>query len=169
MIFAALAPLVIVLLILRFKRTLKKQKSLHLNDQNIFEKRAEIYERMGPKLYDLYCFYCYNGDWKSITPADIMKLKKELDRDMHSQVALFSDEVAEKYTRFVQLCFVAHSGWEHDEKIKSLYELRQEHFPEWTEDWSLYFDTNNVVDAIQMKERFDELNNSFQKDLSPIR
>lgn len=168
MIFAALAPVVIVLLIIRFNRTLKKLKSTHLRDQKIFEKRAEIFERMGPKLYDLYCFYCYNGDWKKITPQAIMKLKKELDKDINSQASFFSNEIAEKYTRFVQLCFVAHSGWEHDEKIKSHYELRQEHIPEWTEHWSLYFDTNNVVDAIRMKERYDELNAAFKKDLSPL-
>jgi hypothetical protein len=168
MVIAALAPIVIVLLIVRFRRILKKLKSKHLKDQKIFEKRAEIYERLGPKLHDLYCFYCYNGNWKEITPMYIMELKKELDKNIHSSASLFSDEITEKYTRFVQLCFVAHSGWEHEEKIKSHYELRREHIPEWREEWMYYFDPNNVVDAIKLKERYEELNASFQKDLSPL-
>jgi len=167
MILAALAPLVIALLIIYYKRAIKKLKARHFKDQKVFEKRVEIYERLGPKLYDLYCFYCYNGNWKEITPMYIMELKKELDKDIHSFGSLFSDELAEKYTRFVQLCFVAHSGWEHEEKIKSHYEMRQEHIPEWSDEWIPYFDTNNVVDAIKMKERYEELKSSFTMDLSP--
>ena len=34
----------------------------------------------------------------------------------------------------MRLCFVSFSGWEHDEKIKSLYELRQENNIEWNDD-----------------------------------
>ena len=87
---------------------------------------------------------------------------------MHTNASLFSDEIAQKFTRFVQLCFVAHSGWEHEEKIKSHYDLRKDNNPGWKEDWIPYFDTNNVVDAIMMKERYDELIASFKRDLSPL-
>jgi len=164
---AALAPIIIVILILRFKRANKALEAKHQEDQRIFEKRIEIYERMAPKLHDLYCFFCYNGNWKEITPMDAGRLKKELDKDMSTNAPLFSEDVSKKYSGFVQLCFVAHSGWEDEEKIKSLYELRQEHNVNWNDDWIQYFDTNNVVDAIRMKERYDELLESFKKDLSP--
>ncbi len=167
MILAALGPIIIAILAIRFSRILKALKTKHQTDQRIFEKRMEIYERMGPKLNDLYCFYCYNGNWKEITPMDIVRIKKEMDKDMNTHAPLFSDELSKKYTGFVQLCFVAHSGWEHEEKIKSHYELRQANNTAWNEDWIPYFDTNNVVDAIRMKERYDELLDSFNKDLSP--
>ncbi len=98
---------------------------------------------------------------------DIVRIKKEMDKDMNTHAPFFSDELSKKYTGFVQICFVAHRGWEHEEKIKSHYELRQDNIPEWNDDWIPYFDTNNVVDAIRMKERYDELLDSFNKDLSP--
>jgi hypothetical protein len=66
----------------------------------------------------------------------------------------------------MRLCFVSFSGWEHKEKIKSLYEIRQEHNVEWNDDWIQFFDTNNVVEAILMKERYNELIEYFRRDLS---
>jgi hypothetical protein len=167
MIIAALAPIIIAILAFRFKRTLKALQTKHQSDQRIYEKRMGIYDRMGPKLNDLFCFYCYNGNWKEITPMDVIRIKKELDKEINTHAPLFSDDLGKKYTGFVQLCFVAHSGWEHEEKIKSHYEIRQESNAEWKEDWIPYFDTNNVVDAIRMKERYDELIESFKKNLNP--
>lgn len=164
---AALAPFIIAFLVFRYNRTIKALKAKYQNDQKIFEKRIEIYERISPKLYDLYCFYCYNGNWKEITPMDVVGIKKELDKDMNTNAPLFSHDVSEKYSGFVHLCFVAHSGWEHEEKIKSLVELRQEHNVNWNDDWIQFFDTNNVVDAIRMKERYDELMECFSRDLNP--
>lgn len=164
---AILASLALVLLSVRYRRNIKTLKKTHAEDQKIFEKRTEIYERMGPKLNDLFCFYCYNGNWKEIIPTRVMDLKKELDKEINTYAPFFSDEVGKKYQAFVQLCFVAHAGWEHEEKIKSLYDLRKEHMEAWTDDWIPFFDTNNVVDAIRMKERYDELIECFGRDLNP--
>lgn len=164
---AVLAIIVLVYLSVRHRRMIKILKKEHEEDQKIFQKRMEIYDRTGPKLYDLFCFYCYNGDWKEITPVKVMDLKKDLDKEITTYAPLFSDEVKDKYQAFVQLCFVAHAGWEHEEKIKSLMDLRKEHMEDWTDEWIPYFDTNNVVDAIRMKERYDDLINSLKKDLNP--
>ena len=89
-----------------------------------------------------------------------------MDKDINVYTPLFSNDISKKYIDFIQLCFVSFSGWEHKEKIKSLYEIRQEHNVEWNDDWVQFFDTNNVVDAIKMKESYNELLEYFKKDLS---
>lgn len=165
-IIAALAPFIIAFLVFRYKRIIKGLDKKYQTNQRIVEKRIEIYDRIGPKLNDIYCFYCYNGNWKEISPMDIVRLKKDLDKDINVSTPLFSNELNEKYIDFMRLCFVAFSGWEHDEKIKSLYELRQEHNVEWNDDWIPFFDTNNVVEAVKLKERYDELIETFKKDMS---
>ena len=165
-IIAALAPIIIVFLVFRFKRIIKGLKEEHQTNQRIVEKRIEIYDRIGPKLNDIYCFYCYNGNWKEITPIDIVRLKKELDKDIIVSTPLFSNDISEKYLDFMRLCFVSFSGWEDEEKIKSLYELRKEHNVEWNDDWIPFFDTNNVVEAVILKERYDGLMEYFKMDLS---
>lgn len=58
--------------------------------------------------------------------TNIIRLKKELDKDINIYTPLFSNDLSGKYLDFIHLCFVSFSGWEHKEKIKSLYEIRQE-------------------------------------------
>jgi len=166
MIMATLAPIIIAFLAIRFNRTIKRLKKKHQTNQRIIEKRIEIYDRIGPKLNELFCFYCYNGNWKEISPIDILRLKKELDKDITTYTPLFSDDLSKKYIDFIHCCFVSFSGWEHKEKIKSLYEIRQEHNVEWNDDWIQFFDTNNVIEGIKMKESYNELIEYFKMDLS---
>ena len=166
LIVAVLGPVIIVILAIRFSRFKKRLIGQYQSNQKLIEKRIEVYERIGPKLNDLLGFFCYTGDWKDFTPMDIMRLKRELDKEITINTPLFSDDLHERYDAFVRLCFVAHAGWEHQEKIKSQFAMRKEHMPEWNEEWVPFFDTNNVVEGIKMKERYDELMEYFKKEVN---
>ncbi len=166
MIIAALAPVIIVFLVFRYNRIIEGLNKKHQTNQKIVEKRIEIYDRIGPKLNDILNFFCYSGNWKELTPMDMMRLKKELDQDINTYEPIFSNDLRKKYFGFIHLCFVSHSGWEHKEKIKSLYEIRQEHKAGWNEDWIPLFDTNNVIEAIKLREAHNELKDYFQKELA---
>jgi len=165
MFLALLTPVIMVYLAVRFSRSLKRMTEKQWSNQKIVEKRLEIYDKMVPKLNDLYCFYCYIGNWNEISPMGVLRIKKELDKDMNIYTSLFSEDLSKKYAGFKQLCFVSMSGWEQDEKIKSYYELRQQNNADWKDGWIQYFDTNNVVEAIKIKERYDELIEAFKEDL----
>jgi hypothetical protein len=165
-VIVALAAIVVIIIqAIRFSRIKKQLLTQYQSNQKLVEKRIEVYERMGPKLNDIVSFFCYTGNWKELAPPDIMELKRELDKDIQIHTALFSDELISTYNALMQLCFVAHTGWEHNEKIKSLYELRQEKTPGWLDVWIPYFDTNNVVEGVLVKERYDDLLAFFKKDI----
>lgn len=164
-IVAAVSLIVNLILAIRTSRIKKQLLKQYQSNQKLVEKRIEVFERMGPKLNDILSFFCYTGNWKELAPPDIMQLKRELDKDIQIHASHFSDELIPTYNAFMQLCFVAHTGWEHNEKIKSLYELRQEQTSGWLDSWIPYFDTNNVVDGVQVKERYDKLLAFFKKDL----
>lgn len=165
-IIAAVSPVIIAFLIIRLNRVKKRLINQHQTNQKLIEKRIEIYDRLGPKLNDTLCFFSYTGNWKEQSPTDIMKLKREMDKEINISTPLFSDDLGKKYDSFMQICFVSHSGWEHKEKIKSLYELRQEHIVDWNDDWIPFFDTNNVVEGIKLKERYDGLMEYFRKEMT---
>jgi len=165
MVLAVLSPVVIVILAIRFKRILKKLNQKQWTNQKIVEKRMEFYDRFIPKLNDIYCFFCYVGNWNELSPPQILRSKKELDKDLNIYASLFSDDLSNRYLEFMRLCFVSRSGWEQDEKIKSLFELRQGQQGEWSDEWIQLFDTNNVVEATKIKESYDLLLESFKKDL----
>ena len=164
-VIAVIGPVIIVFLLFRYNRIIRRLKNKQETNQKTIEKRIDIYDRIGPKLNDLVSFFCYSGNWKEITPVDVIRLKKELDEEINSYTPLFSNDLGQKYSDFMKLCFVSFSGWEHKEKIKSLYAMRQEHMVGWNNDWIEFFDTNNVVDAIMMKERYNALVDLFKEDL----
>ncbi len=165
-IIATLAPFIIIFLVFRYNRIISRLKRKHETDQKIVEKRIEIYDRIAPKLNDLLSFYCYNGTWIKISPLDVLRLKRELDKEINIYTPLFSDELGKKYSDFIGLCFVSFSGWEHEVKIKSLFDMRKEHNVDWNNDWIKFFDTKNVIDAIKMKEHYNELMAFFKKELN---
>jgi len=164
-IIAALGPVIIIFLAIRFNLVKKRLISQYQSNQRLIEKRIEVYDQIGPKLNDMLSFFRYTGNWKELTPVDILRLKREVDMEINSKTALFSDELVTKYESFMTLCIVSHSGWEHEEKIKSLYELRQLNNLEWSREWIPFFDTNNVIEATTLKERFDELTACFKKEM----
>lgn len=168
LIIAALGPLTLIFQAIRFRQIKKRLIDQHQTNVKLVEKRLEIYDRIGPKLNDILCFFSYTGNWKALSPVDIMSLKRELDKEINSTIPLFSDALGKRYNSFMQLCFVAHSGWEHKEKIKSLYELRQENNVAWKAEWIPFFDTNNVLEGIKIKESYDELMACFRKELNPL-
>lgn len=140
----------------------------HQSNEKLLEKRLDIYEHMGPRLNDLLCFYSYTGNWQELTPMNIMDTKRELDKYMGSHTALFSDALIACYNAFMQVCFVAFSGWEQEEKIKSQYVLRQEQQLNWDDSWIPFFDTKNVLEGPVVKARYDELMSCFKEDLKHI-
>lgn len=157
----------LVYLILRLSALFRRQDNERGTNQKILEKRIAVFDRMATKIYDILCFYLYTGNWVEITPVDVIKLKRELEKETNIYAPLFSDELIVMIQEFNRLCFITPSGWEQDVKIKSQYEQREEHNLEWEDNWYRYFDTNNVVEATKMKEKYDDLMESFTRYLVP--
>jgi len=89
MILAALTPIIMAILAFRFSRIIKRMNKKQWSNQKIVEKRMEVYDRMVPKLNDIYCFCCYVGNWNELTPMDILRLKRDLDKDMNIYNSLY--------------------------------------------------------------------------------
>lgn len=165
-IVAITAPVIIVFLMIRYNRIIKRLKEVQLDNQKIIEKRTEVFSRLGPQLHDILSFFLYTGNWKKLAPTDLLELKRKLDKDITINAPLFSNDLMAMYKGFMQLCFISFSGWEHEEKIKSQYELRQEKSVGWDSEWIDYFDTNNVVEGVKLKESYDKLMQCFQEELN---
>ena len=56
----------------------------------IITKRAEIYEKIGKKLNNIYCYIEEVGEYKDMTPETILKDRRDLNSKMHSHRAFWS-------------------------------------------------------------------------------
>jgi len=81
--------------------------------------RAELWPKISPLMNDLYCYFLYVGHWKDMTPQDIIRKKRELDKIVYSNSPFFSSGFLKKYNDFMNAGFQTGNGWQLDAKLKS--------------------------------------------------
>jgi hypothetical protein len=176
LIVSSLTPILVIVIGFILNRKIKNLDSRQWTNQKILEKRLLIYDKTVPLLNDILCFHCYIGNWKEISPTEIIRTKRTLDKEMNIYSPLFNKELLDKYNKFIQLCYETFTGWGNDAKIKSLYERRAEHCKEWnheenkcfSEEYIKSFLSNNDkenVNIAQKKKAYLDLMEEFKNGL----
>ena len=55
---------------------------------------------MAPEVDQIYSYFLYLGDWKGISPEQIIEKKRQLDDLVYSNRIFFSDQFFDSYTAF---------------------------------------------------------------------
>jgi hypothetical protein len=82
--------------------------------------RRSLWERIGPKLNKIYCYFLYVGSWKTTDHDEIVALKREVDADMYTNKAFFSANFFHNYLAFTDATFDTFGGWEQDAKLRTV-------------------------------------------------
>lgn len=175
LIISTLTPIVVAILAFQFNRALKNREKAQWTNQKILEKRIEIYDIIVPKLNDLLCYYSYIGNWKELSPKDIISIKRFLDKYINIYAPLFSQDVLKRYNVLIDLCFESFSGWGHDAKIRSLLRRRKEIDSNWINEWDDCFskkyidehkeDESSKIDIMKIREQYLSLLEDLKNDL----
>lgn len=139
LIISCFTPIIVAILAYMFNKRMKDNDKKHWTNQKIIEKRIVVYDIIVPKLNDLLCYYSYVGNWKELTPKEVIDTKRFLDKQVYIYAPLFTKEVLEKYSSFINLCFEKFTGWGNDAKIYSMYKRRQDCQENWKEEWKNCF------------------------------
>ena len=172
---AATTPILVAFLLFYFNRVFKRYERAQWTNQKITEKRIEIYDTVAPKLNDLFCFFCFIGNWKEISPKRIIELKRWLDKKIYIYSPLFSQKFLVKYNDFTKQCFSTFSGWGKDAKIISTFNRRKQFGKDdWEEEWEELFDKDYIEhsddskikkDVELINEKYDDFMKEFVKYL----
>ncbi|HEX8265787.1 MAG TPA: hypothetical protein VF596_10300 [Pyrinomonadaceae bacterium] len=93
--------------------------------QRVIEKRIAIYDQIGTKLNDIYCYFMFVGNWKEIKPPEIVANKRTLDKIMYTYRPLFSDELFSSYNKFIDATFKPYTGMGNDAQLRTTVEERK--------------------------------------------
>jgi hypothetical protein len=107
---AALTPIMtglIGLLVVRLGSKVEATKQLN---QELLRKRLRLFEDIAPKLNDIHCFYQAVGHWTELSPEEIIRRKREIDRAIHVNRYLFQSDFWDEYLRFEQAYFETFSA-----------------------------------------------------------
>ena len=166
LVISALTPIIVLVIGLWINRSLKRLEHIQWTNQKITEKRIAIFEELAPQLNDLLCYFTFVGCWKDLSPPEVIKLKRKMDRIVHVNAPLFSKQFLNKYYNFINACYSTYSGWGHDAKLRTLSERRKAADDSWDVKWSECFaDEDNCSDPKSVKLAYVELMSCFSVEL----
>ncbi len=133
-------PIVVAVLGYRLNRRLKLYEASQWRNQELIKARLTYYQSLAPKLNDLMCYFTFIGSWKQMTPPDVVRLKRELDREFYSALPLFSTGTDEAYQKLMGACFATFGRWGEDAKLRTGYVRRRQAIGHgWQPDWERMF------------------------------
>ena len=142
------------------------ESSLWFN-QKVIERRLQVYDEVMPKLNDLFCYYTYVGNWKELTPPQILAWKRELDKKMHISRPLFSNNFFQSYLDFMGLCFKIFNGIGEDAKLRTKIEARRQAGKEnWLPEYDRMFATpEECPKKEEVQQAYHNLGSRFSEEL----
>lgn len=106
LIVGVLAPIAVVVIGWFINRSLKEFEHRQWVNQKLVEKRIALYDQIAPDINTLYCFYRWVGNWKEITPREVIQAKRRLDKIVNIYRAVLGEEFFERYKDFIGKLFV---------------------------------------------------------------
>lgn len=152
-------------------RRLKRLELIQWSNQKLIEKRLTFYDTVAPLLNKLLCFFTWVGYWKDVSPADVIKAKRDLDLAMNVYRHLFDEEVYANYQAFIHLLFETYTAPGHDAKIRSVIRgpdgnRMANSTYQWVETWGSHFaESDRVAPKVEVQGKYHEVMTSLTRSL----
>jgi hypothetical protein len=158
---AVAVPVVVAVIGHMLSRRLKLWEASQWRNQELIKARLQYYGQLAPMVNDLMCYLTFVGRWKEITPPEVIKIKRDMDRLFFSIAPLFSQQAVDAYQDFVRACFSEYSGWALDAQIRSGFVRRREARPDsWDSEWErlFVFQGNEELNQDHLTQARDQYN-----------
>lgn len=146
-----ITPIVILILGIWAKNIATKHEHRTSLHNRIIEKRVDTYELIGKDLNDIFCFVARVGNWKQLTPDEVVSKKRTVDQLMYINRPYWSDKSFTSYIVFMNYAFEVYSGSGENAKIRSNFE-KYKGLNENNDDWSIYFSDKHSETKILWKK-----------------
>jgi hypothetical protein len=159
---AALTPVLLLALGYMVNRATRRSETL-------IESRLKLYEKMAPKLNDLFCCFALIGHFEEVKPPQAIALKRQLDKIFHAHAPLFSSNFRRRYQAFIDLCFRAFVGEAEPARLRTLVAPQIRERSEWNPRWESMFDRGNESSIFEIADAYDDMMDSFASDVGAPR
>lgn len=165
LIVQCLTPILIVLLGILVNRAIKRFELRQWRNQKLIEKRLSIYDDIAPSLNDLLCYFSFIGCWKDLSPIEVVRLKRVLDKKIYLAAPLFSPQFYSACMDFMNLCYETYSGWGEDAKLKTKFERRKKAAgSKWQADWENAYSIM-PSDPVAIRKAYQALMQCFSEEI----
>jgi len=165
-VISAVMPLIVILLTGWWvNKRLETIKSRLQIDHSIIEKRAGIYAEIQDDLNNIYSYILRVGNWKDLTPIQILKSKRLVDQKLHTTKPYWSESTVTRYEEFMEICFKTFRGHGKDAGIRAEVE-KYKSLSNWEQSYSDSF--VGGYDKASLTSANKKLIDSFSKDFGIV-
>ncbi len=166
LIASILTPIIVGIVGYQLAKIGKDLEKKQWTSRKVIEKRLDFYDKVVPELNDLFCYYNRVGNWKELTPPELIEKKRKLDKEFHIYSHIFKENILVKhqYESFIHNCFKTYTGWGNDAKLKMSIAKRAD-LPNWKKEWNDLFVTSERVDKEVFNKSYNQLIYVIRKEL----
>jgi hypothetical protein len=139
-IISALTPVAIVWAGYFIKKSLSARENELVALRRLQDIRKSIYDEIGPKLNQIFCYIFDVGDYGSYEPMDIIQLKREVDRKFCTYRELWHKETIGAYKAFMAAAFETYVGVGTPAKIRTMTHEKKTFFSNFGKQWGVGWD-----------------------------
>ena len=100
--------------------------------------RVRVFQQLLSHFNSIFCYYTYQGEWRSMSPSKVVGTKRAADRLVHMNQFLWSTEFMDAYQKFTISAFAENQGPGRDFLLRANVERHQEN-PGWKSSWAGLF------------------------------
>lgn len=166
-IISTFTPILMLIFGLLLNRNLKSLEQKQWKNKTVIEWRIRVYGEVAPILNDLFCYMLFIGNWKELTPDEVIAHKRVLDKKIYTSVALFSVEFTRYYESFLAQCFEIYRQDHKNAAIRSNFEKHKRiSGKDWKDEWADYFSLpENQAKRADVKASYNALMCQFSKEI----
>lgn len=131
--------------------------------------RLKIYETIGENLNDIHVYFTYVGDWKELSPIDIIQRKRNADKFVQIYKPFLSNRFYTQYVNFMSAVYERRDPKLFQEtRLRTESAIRITHFKKtgeaWDPSWNALF-TEEKVDAHAVRVAYETLTRDLAVEL----
>lgn len=135
----SLVPLAIFAFGVLVARRAKSWEEAAWQTQKGIEWKQSLFDRTIGNLNKLFCAFNYVGDWRTLAPPEIIKVKRELDGAIYGYKMLLGRETLDAYGGLMNVSFETARGRGKLIKIKANVEMYKEELQDWKDSYTEMF------------------------------
>jgi hypothetical protein len=135
--------------------------------EKVIERRLAVFQELAPLLNDLLCYFTYIGCWKELTPLEVVKLKRRIDKSVYVNAPLFPSSFIVRYNALIHECYSMFTGWGEDAKLRTQRQRRKQAAgSSWDQAWDACFvPENEATEPKRIREVYSEFMSYFAQEL----
>jgi hypothetical protein len=168
LVMSALIPIAVIGVGYIVSRATSRLESVQWANQTVIQRRLDIFQQVAPKLNRLLCFAVFVGSWKEITPADAIRIKREIDEIMYVDRVLFSPELFDAYLVFTRTVFELYARTDDDAPLRVAISSplgNRRNLGWWDEAMEREFSISDIPSFDEVQASHDALGERFRRDL----